>query len=479
MLNYIYSVASLVDHRNLIDNGIALSNGNDLRIYHKKHGECRAREIDRIVENLGTTNAIVLFKLQEELNENAVTSEYFFVYGNQNASRARQNPENVYLFYDDFTDARLEKKWQRNWASAKVVNGKLELRSGKTPTGDSTEVAIFVKGGSEWKDIEVELDMMEQNKKYPGPLLRIEDIRIKSTSAWWFEYHSGHTKCTMRPYKNNRDGQWLYKGTLSKPLARGTWVRGKYRVVGDRFSHWVNGDVVHDNVKVSSSWMIAKGTIGLGCHEDLSLVGCHTFYDNIKVTQYVSSQPKVSLGSECKVDLNLLYGLGTSEKNPATSCKQIHDISLHNGQHRLQNGVYWIKTAADQSAPTYCDLVNGGWTLVGKISGQVGNIYKTWLLTNRNVNSLSNPTLPSTKHISCIDARYLATYHASTVMLASGENPKGIGGKWVQWSLPEKRESTTLWTHSVGFKAVSQSEMVPVQVKAWNGGEEVSIWNMD
>ena len=451
-----------------------MSNGNDLRIFYNKPGDCQGREIDRIVENMGTSKAMVLFKLQEEIGKNITeTSSYFLAYGNQYARGAKENPNNVYLFYDDFSDASLG-KWYRNWASTAAINGKLEMKTGQTPTGDNGEVAIFVKDGEEWKDIEVELDMMEKNNdKYPGPFLRIEDARLKSTTAWWFEYHSGSTECTMRPFKNNKDGNWLYKGTLAKPLTVGKWVRVKYRVVSDSFSHWVNGHLIHNNVKVSSTWMIAKGTLGLGCHKVASSSGCHTFYDNIKVTQYVSSQPTVFLSSECKVNVKLLYEFGTSEKNPAWSCKQIHDISLHNGQHRLQNGVYWIKTAADQSVPTYCDLVNGGWTLVGKISGQVGNIYSTWLVKNHHVNRLTNPSLTSTNQMSCIDARYLATYHASTVMLASGENSKGIGGKWVQWSLPANRESKSLWTHAVGLKNVTKLEMLPVMVKAWNGGQKV------
>ena len=73
-----------------------------------------------------------------------------------------------------------------------------------------------------------------------------------------------------------------------------------------RFSHWFNNELIHDNVQVSSQWMITKGTLGLGCHTGAT--GCHTSYDNIKVTKYTPVFPTVSLGKylncmivQCKI----------------------------------------------------------------------------------------------------------------------------------------------------------------------------------
>jgi len=38
-------------------------------------------------------------------------------------------------------------------------------------------------------------------------------------------------------------------------------------------------------------------------------------------------------------------------------------------------------------------MKNGGWTLVGKISGKVGNIYKTWLVFYHNTAALRMPKI--------------------------------------------------------------------------------------
>jgi hypothetical protein len=112
----------------------------------------------------------------------------------------------------------------------------LRLKTGQT--SNAAEISVFVKHGHEWEDIEVELDLNERNTGpdiAPGTFLRVQDTRIESTTAWWFEYVSGSKSCTMRPFKNNKDGGWLYKGTLTKPLSAGSWFHAKYRVVGDRF----------------------------------------------------------------------------------------------------------------------------------------------------------------------------------------------------------------------------------------------------
>ena len=66
----------------MINNNLALANGNDLRVYFKKNEDCQPREIDRILENIATAKTEVLFKLQEDLAESIQDeSAYYLVYG--------------------------------------------------------------------------------------------------------------------------------------------------------------------------------------------------------------------------------------------------------------------------------------------------------------------------------------------------------------------------------------------------------------
>ena len=96
--------------------------------------------------------------------------------------------------------------------------------------------------------------------------------------------------------------------------------------------------------------------------------------------------------------------MGKSELNPAQSCKQIHDIMSPSG--KLKNGLYWIKTSADHSVQTYCDLTNGGWTLVGKVSGFVEKLHSFWLIKNHNVDALNSPGLPRYVYIITVQKDY-------------------------------------------------------------------------
>ena len=267
----------------------------------------------------------------------------------------------------------------------------------------------------------------------------------------------------------NKDGAWMYKCNLPNPLVKNKWFHFRYRVMGNRISQWAN-EVLIQTTTVDSEWMIPRGGIALGCHHDYS-GGCRTFYDNIKVRLLVETKPMLSVENKCQT----APPFGTKEY-PADSCKQIYDSNLSDHTKTSKNGVYWIKSALknNEGIQTFCDMTNGGWTLVGKINGQVGNIYSKWLVENVNTKDLKTPNTGSRKNgYSCLDARLLAVQHATEVMLSSGDNSKGIGSKWVKWELPSGREYNTWWNHGVGQSTVQAAGTSQVTVKAWNGYTKV------
>jgi len=310
-------------------------------------------------------------------------------------------------------------------------------------------------------------------KSVPGPFLRVSNANPAKTTAWYVEYWAAKgDKCALRPVASDRDNQYYY-GKLPIAFKPNIWFHLKYRVNGDRwFSQWANGKLVHHNLKVGKEWKIPAGTVGLGCH--ISPHNCKTLYDNIKVSLLVANPPNITLGILRPLFHSQSALLG-EKKLPADSCKQIHDASLVNNQPRAKNGVYWIKTDLQGSSPvqTYCDMKNGGWTLVGKLNGKVGNIYKTWLVPNYNTAALKMPKITKQNKFACIDARSLAVEEASMVMLSSGERMDGLGSKWVMWTLPSDREKDSLWNHSVGYATVKTAVQTPVMVYAWNGKKKV------
>ena len=472
---------STVNHRELIDRGLTRDNGEDLQVYYHRGNGQHPFQIDRVVSGLGTKSAVVQFRLQAPISANTIdNSSYSLVLGAAVSGSVMDNPEKVFAFHDDFSSSALKNEWVKTWGEWSVQNGTLlgSTMQTKDLGKDAMEVGLYVQSGFQWKEVEIELDLMETGSinSAPGPFLRLRNVDPVKTTGWWFEYYVRYAeRCTMRPQANNKDGSWLYNGKLPTSFKLNTWFHFKYRVLGDRFSQQANDKFVHDNVQVGKEWMISSGTFGLGCYR--SPHNCKTFCDNIKVTLLVASPPNITLESFQPTFPSQSALLGEKEL-PADSCKQIHDASLVNDQPRAKNGVYWIKTdlQGSSSVQTYCDMKNGGWTLVGKISGNVGNIYKTWLVSNYNTDALKTPKISQLKSFACIDARYLAVEKASMVLLSSGETMDGLGSKWVMWRLPGDREKDSFWNHSVGYSTVSAAVQTPVMVHAWNGNKKVSYY---
>ena len=434
---------------------------------------------------MGTKSATVQFRLQAPISANTVDdSSYSLVFGAAVSGSAMDNPDKVFAFYDDFSSSTLKKEWVKNWGKWSVQNGRLlgSTMQSKDLGRDYVEIGLYLQSGFQWKDVEVELDLMETGKHIssPGPFLRVSNVNPSETTAWWFQYYPPQgKKVTMRPQANNGDASWTrkYEGKLPTAFKLNKWFHFKYRVLGDRFWQWANGKLVHDNLQVAKEWKIAAGTLGLGCHKSDN--NCKTLYDNIKVTLLVATAPKITLG-RIQPFIPTQSSLLGEKKLPADSCKQIHDASLANNKPRAKNGVYWIKTDLQGSSAvqTYCDMKNGGWTLVGKISGRMGNIYNKWLVSNHNTAALKTSKITKRKQFACIDARSLAVQEASMVLLSSGERVDGLGSKWVMWRLPGDREKASFWKHSVGSSAVKAAVRTPVMVYAWNGNKKVRRFHL-
>ncbi|KAJ7360255.1 hypothetical protein OS493_016885 [Desmophyllum pertusum] len=199
---------------------------------------------------------------------------------------------------------------------------------GKTGTSffGNAEVGLYLNEGSNWRDIEVELDLMETGSGvvHPGPFLRVQEPNPQHTTAWWFEYWTDHKDSAMRPFNNNKDGGPRYKCQLPETFVTNKWFHFRYRVLGNQIMQWANKKPIQ-NATVDSEWMIPRGSIGLGCHtiKSGSYDGCRTFYDNIKVRFLVESNPTVSTGDSCQLahEIKMELPLGTRNTQPTPASK--------------------------------------------------------------------------------------------------------------------------------------------------------------
>ena len=140
---------SSVNHRELIDRGLSLENGDDFQVYYHDNGQYPF-QIDRVVSGLGTKSAVVQFRLQAPISANTVDgSSYSLVLGAAVSGSVMDNPDKVYAFHDDFSSSTLKKEWVITWGKWSVQNGRLLGDTMKTKDLGKgyVEVGLYIKSG--------------------------------------------------------------------------------------------------------------------------------------------------------------------------------------------------------------------------------------------------------------------------------------------------------------------------------------------
>ncbi|WP_342304906.1 Ig-like domain-containing protein [Methanolobus sp. ZRKC5] len=118
-----YSASITFNHSNMVDDGRSTASGDDLRVLY--WNDSRWAELDRILdENSSWNNAStkIWIKTQKEITADSVSNDYFMYYGNSSAMNPPENADNVYLFYDDFETLNTS-KWQIMQYSMGISNG--------------------------------------------------------------------------------------------------------------------------------------------------------------------------------------------------------------------------------------------------------------------------------------------------------------------------------------------------------------------
>ena len=111
------------------------------------------------------------------------------MFGAAVSGSAMDNPDKVFAFYDDFSSSTLKKEWVKNWGKWSVQNGRLlgNTMQSKDLGRDNVEIGLYLQTGFQWKDVDVELDLMEtgKTKSSPGPFLRVSNVNPSKTTGWW------------------------------------------------------------------------------------------------------------------------------------------------------------------------------------------------------------------------------------------------------------------------------------------------------
>jgi hypothetical protein len=109
-----YSIAVTLDHQALVAAGKSLASGNDLRVARWTGNAWQ--EIDRVLDAGSTWNSSstrIWFRTQAPIAGTTQEQSYYVHYGNAAAGAPPANPDNVFLFADDYESGTLA-RWSQS-----------------------------------------------------------------------------------------------------------------------------------------------------------------------------------------------------------------------------------------------------------------------------------------------------------------------------------------------------------------------------
>ena len=148
---------------------------------------------------------------------------------------------------------------------------------------------------------------------------------------------------------------------------------------------------------------------------------------------------------------------------PAAQCRD-----LHAAHPELGDGAYPIGAPA---VTTYCDMTNGGWTLIGKVDAP-HDMATTWLVSSVDPGALATPTIAPNSY-ACLDAVDLAVNHSTEIRISNSARTR-----WVTWPLPVGRTAATWWRHTAGQTVIAAAPQTAVTVTAQDGATSACFQNI-
>lgn len=288
-----YTLLAAFDSRAAVDAGLVSSDGNSLRVHAWEDGGWR--ELDRVIEGVGTNATLVRFASASDLPSSATDLRYALFSGPFDGGVAPADPRRVYLFFDDFEEGTLSRWTVRGGAWARVTD---RARSG---TG---ALKYGAEGGGSHLVIEA------------SPALDEADVMFE---AWWNTSNTGALDFSqvvhlqpgvVRHYETNLENNagwniaWMNPGwaelsaNRSSP-AQNAWMRIGLSMSGADVRVWRDRVQVApaSGSYVAATPLIPGGNVGFRKWN----VGGAVWLDDVLARRFTEPEPAVSVGAPMAV----------------------------------------------------------------------------------------------------------------------------------------------------------------------------------
>lgn len=303
-----YTVNLTFNHAALVTAGKSLASGDDIRILYNF-----SVELDRLnLTAFNTATTTIAFRTREAIPAGGTATNYEFYYGYPYAGPPPANPNNVYLFFDNFSYSSCDATFNSTWAIGQKAGSPLPVNNCSIDAG----TLRLDENGSN-SDLGY-----YTNPSFPPDVLVSVKMRINANgtigSGILYRYNSSEPTTAgeawpYADYEYNGVGSGpvdsstsRYFGSDTFPLDSGpqgdieigTWYTEEARIYNTTWHHYVNGVLFLNNLTLTGNDKQGNPFSRSG-HVGLALFSSpdrndSVSYDDVLVREYMDPEPSAT-----------------------------------------------------------------------------------------------------------------------------------------------------------------------------------------
>ena len=258
--------------------------GDDIRVVYWDGSQWQ--EVDRYAESFTSAEVRIWFATQDAIPSNGTSEIYWAYFGNAKATDPPADPQEVFLWWDDFhlntvskySVFRHEGGWRRGAMSYDEAAGRVSITT-------EDNVSVLVQPPVSGRNLIIEGDLYFM-RIFPDSGVYVGFVRVVDTdNLYSVRFPVSVYDAVIRKVDKGKTVEIANAGKLTYPLD--TWHHISMGAYEDRLEAWMDGTQI-----AATDSTFREGGIGIGVSQ------ANGYIDNIRVRKYVSPEPSVFLAPE-------------------------------------------------------------------------------------------------------------------------------------------------------------------------------------